>query len=41
MRITAYLRAFYKSHEPNVVKIGRVLTMEHGKGTGRSFLLIN
>ena len=37
-RIIAYLRAFYKSHEPNVVKIGRVLTMEHGKGTGRILL---
>ena len=32
-RVVAYLRAFYK--EEGVVKIGRVLTLDHGKGTGR------
>lgn len=32
-RVVAYLRAFYK--EEGVVKIGRVLTLDHGKGAGR------
>ena len=31
-RVTAYLRAF--SSESDVVTIGRVLTLEHGKGLG-------
>ena len=34
----AYLRAFYKSEDESVVKIGRVLTLEHGKGSGRVLL---
>ena len=34
--ITAYLRAFYKSED--VVKISRVLTLEHGKGLGRKLM---
>jgi len=34
-RVVAYLRAFYKDDSREVVKIGRVLTLEHGKGTGR------
>lgn len=37
-KVTAYLRAFYKNEEKSVVKIGRVLTLEHGKGTGRILL---
>ena len=37
-RVIAYLRGFYKDEERTVVKIGRVLTLEHGKGTGRILL---
>ncbi len=33
--VIAYLRAFYKDTDQNVVKVGRVLTLEHGNGTGR------
>lgn len=35
-KITAYLRAFYK--DENTVKIGRVLTLNHGNGIGRQLL---
>lgn len=34
-RIIAYLRAFYKNEEENIVKIGRVLTLNHGIGIGK------
>lgn len=37
-KVIAYLRAFYKSEDRSVVKIGRVLTLEHGKGIGRILL---
>ncbi len=37
-KVIAYLRAFYKSEDKSVVKIGRVLTLEHGKGMGRTLL---
>lgn len=37
-KVIAYLRAFYKSEDKSVVKIGRVLTLEHGKGIGRVLL---
>lgn len=37
-KVIAYLRAFYKSEDRSVVKIGRVLTLEHGKGVGRVLL---
>ena len=37
-KVIAYLRGFYKNEEKTVVKIGRVLTLEHGKGTGRVLL---
>lgn len=37
-KVIAYLRAFYKSKDKSVVKIGRVLTLEHGKGVGRVLL---
>ena len=37
-KVIAYLRAFYKSEDKSVVKIGRVLTLEHGKGVGRILL---
>ena len=35
-RVTAYLRAF--SSDDDAVLIGRVLTLEHGKGTGYEFM---
>lgn len=35
-KVTAYLRAFYI--EDNVVKIGRVLTLNHGNGLGKKLL---
>lgn len=37
-RVVAYLRAFYKKDAISTVKIGRVLTLEHGNGTGRELL---
>lgn len=37
-RIAAYLRAYYKSADDGTVKIGRVLTLEHGKGTGTELM---
>lgn len=38
-RVIAYLRAFYKDDDESVVKIGRVLTLEHGKGFGRELMI--
>lgn len=35
-RVVAYLRAFYT--ESNIVKIGRVLTLEHGNGLGKKLM---
>lgn len=35
-KVVAYLRAFYK--EDNVVKLGRVLTLQHGNGMGKDLL---
>lgn len=35
-RVIAYLRAFYQDED--VVKIGRVLTVEHGRGIGRELM---
>jgi len=35
-KVVAYLRAFYV--EPDIVKIGRVLTLVHGKGLGCKLL---
>ena len=37
-KIVAYLRAFYMDDEPKTVKIGRVLTLTHGKGDGRRLM---
>jgi ElaA protein len=37
-KIVAYLRAFYMDEEPQTVKIGRVLTLTHGKGDGRRLM---
>ncbi len=34
-RIIAYLRAYYVDIENKIIKIGRVLTLSHGNGTGR------
>lgn len=35
-KVVAYLRAFYT--ESNIVKIGRVLTLEHGNGLGKKLM---
>ena len=37
-RVIAYLRAFYMEDEPDTVKIGRVLTLTHGRGDGRTLM---
>ncbi len=37
-KIVAYLRAFAKQDEANVVQMGRVLSIEHGKGLGGQIL---
>lgn len=37
-RVVAYLRAFYTDERKCTVKIGRVLTLCHGKGIGRSLM---
>ncbi len=37
-RVTAYLRAYYEKNKENRVKIGRVLTLEHGRGNGKALL---
>ena len=34
-RIIAYLRAYYTDEENKIMKIGRVLTLSHGNGTGK------
>jgi len=36
--VTAYLRAFIKDEETHTVQVGRVLTLEHGKGLGGKLL---
>ena len=33
--VVGYLRAFYPEDAPDTVRIGRVLTRQHGKGIGR------
>ena len=37
-RVIAYLRAFYKDDNKDIVKIGRVLTLNHGLGIGKKLL---
>ena len=37
-KVIAYLRAYPKKNTKNVMQIGRVLTLEHGKGLGRKIL---
>ena len=34
-KVLAYLRAFYHNDDKTVVKLGRVLTIQHGNGLGR------
>lgn len=36
--LVAYMRAFYLDKARTIVKIGRVLTLTHGNGTGRELL---
>ena len=37
-KITAYMRAFEMEDDPKTVRMGRVLTAEHGKGLGGRLL---
>ena len=37
-KVSAYLRAFYQENDRDIVRIGRVLTLQHGNGTGRNLL---
>lgn len=37
-RVIAYLRAFVSDKENNIVKIGRVITLEHKKGLGSELM---
>lgn len=37
-RVVAYLRAFYDDRQNKIVKVGRVLTLNHGRGMGRELL---
>ena len=37
-RVVGYLRAFYQTEDPGVVRIGRVLTLHHGKGLGAELM---
>lgn len=36
--IIAYLRAFYEDNNKDIVRIGRVLTLNHGNGIGRELM---
>lgn len=37
-KVIAYLRVFYNDDKKEVARIGRVLTLEHGKGLGKQLL---
>lgn len=37
-RVIAYLRAFYDENTQDILHIGRVLTLSHGKGHGRELM---
>ncbi len=37
-KVIAYLRAFYQDVHKDIVKIGRVLTLKHGKGVGKELM---
>ena len=38
-KVIAYLRAFYENDDKDIVRIGRVLTLSHGKGIGKELML--
>lgn len=37
-KVVAYLRAFYQDDNKDIVRIGRVLTLQHGNGIGRELI---
>jgi len=37
-KVIAYLRAFYQENDKDIVRIGRVLTLQHGNGIGNELL---
>lgn len=37
-KVIAYLRAFYEDQDQGIVRMGRVLTLQHGKGVGKYLL---
>lgn len=37
-RVVAYLRAYHQDNNKSTVKVGRVLTLEHGKGLGKKLM---
>lgn len=37
-KVIAYLRAFYQKGNKDIVKIGRVLTIKHGKSIGKDLM---
>lgn len=37
-KVIAYLRAFYVDDQRKIVKVGRVLTLNHGNGIGKKLL---
>lgn len=37
-KVIAYLRAFYQDDNKDVVRIGRVLTLNHGNGIGKELM---
>lgn len=37
-KVTAYLRAFHPNNKKDELQIGRVLTLEHGKGLGKKLM---
>ncbi len=37
-KVSAYLRAFYADETCDTIKIGRVLTLQHGNGLGRKLM---
>ncbi len=38
-RVISYLRAFYENNTKDIVRIGRVLTLVHGKGIGKELMM--
>lgn len=37
-KVIAYLRAFYQDDNKEIVRVGRVLTLNHGKGIGKDLM---